>query len=76
VLPGPRLNHPHEGEIVTQAPNVRWGADGAKVFTVEDGGQALSRHLQPRLAGGDKRVSEPLAGQGPVARPSVSDSAA
>ncbi len=30
----PRL---HEGEIITQAPNVMWGTDGAKVFTVEDG---------------------------------------
>jgi putative transposase len=30
----PRL---HQGEIVTQAPHVRWGTDGARVFTVEDG---------------------------------------
>jgi putative transposase len=30
----PRL---HEGEIITQAPNLMWGADGAKVFTVEEG---------------------------------------
>jgi len=27
----------HEGAIVTQEPNVLWGADGAKVLTVEDG---------------------------------------
>ena len=27
----------HQGEITTQAPNLMWGSDGAKVFTVEDG---------------------------------------
>ncbi len=27
----------HQGEIITQAPNVMWGTDGARVFTVEDG---------------------------------------
>jgi putative transposase len=34
-----RRGHPalHEGEIITQAPNVRWGTDGARVFTVEEG---------------------------------------
>jgi putative transposase len=30
----PRL---HEGEIITQAPNLMWGTDGARVLTVEDG---------------------------------------
>ena len=30
----PRL---HQGEIITQAPNLMWGTDGAKVFTVEEG---------------------------------------
>lgn len=29
--------NPHQGEIITQAPNVMWGTDGAKVFTVEEG---------------------------------------
>ena len=24
-------------EIITQAPNFRWGTDGARVFTVEEG---------------------------------------
>ena len=28
---------PHNGQIVTQAPNVMWGTDGARVFTVDDG---------------------------------------
>jgi putative transposase len=34
-----RCGHPHlhQGEIVTQAPNVMWGTDGARVFTVEEG---------------------------------------
>jgi len=27
----------HDGQIVTFAPNVMWGTDGAKVFTVDDG---------------------------------------
>ena len=31
----PRL---HEGEIITQAPNLMWGTDGAKVFTSNTGG--------------------------------------
>jgi transposase InsO family protein len=30
----PRL---HEGEITTQVPNLMWGTDGARVFTVEEG---------------------------------------
>jgi len=30
----PRL---HQGEIITQAPNLMWGTDGARVFTVEEG---------------------------------------
>ena len=34
-----RRSHPnlHQGEIITQAPNLMWGTDGARVFTVEDG---------------------------------------
>jgi putative transposase len=28
---------PHEGTIVTEAPNLMWGTDGTKVFTLEDG---------------------------------------
>ena len=32
--PSPRLD---EGEIITQAPNLMWATDGAKVFTVEAG---------------------------------------
>ena len=35
---GRRGHHnPHEGEIITQAPNLMWGTDGAKVFTLEEG---------------------------------------
>ena len=37
-LPGP-ARHPrlHEGKIITQASNLMWGTDGARVFTVEAG---------------------------------------
>ncbi len=28
---------PHDGVIVTEAPNVMWGTDGARVFTVDQG---------------------------------------
>ncbi len=28
---------PHDGTIVTQAPNVMWGTDGVRVFTRDDG---------------------------------------
>lgn len=27
----------HDGQIITQAPNVMWGVDGTRIFTVEDG---------------------------------------
>ena len=27
----------HAGTIVTQAPNVMWGTDGVRVFTLDDG---------------------------------------
>ncbi len=27
----------HEGEIITMAPDLMWGADGSKVFTVKEG---------------------------------------
>jgi putative transposase len=29
--------NPHDGTIVTEAPNLMWGTDGTKVFTLEDG---------------------------------------
>jgi len=29
--------HVHDGRITTDSPNVMWGTDAAKVFTVEDG---------------------------------------
>ena len=28
---------PHVGEIITHAPNLMWGTDGVRVFTVDDG---------------------------------------
>lgn len=30
-------DRPHDGTITTEAPNLMWGTDGARVFTVEDG---------------------------------------
>lgn len=32
-----RDGNAHDGEIVTHAPNVMWGTDGVRVFTVDDG---------------------------------------
>ena len=32
-----RAANPHEGEIITAAPDLMWGADGTKVFTLKDG---------------------------------------
>ena len=33
----PPWRHPHDGEIITHAPNLMWGTDGVRVFTVDDG---------------------------------------
>ena len=33
----------HAGTIVTQAPNVMWGTDGVRVFTLDDGGAGSSQ---------------------------------
>ena len=33
----PRDGRPHDGTIITDAPNVMWGTDGVRVFTLEDG---------------------------------------
>ena len=32
-----RGSNPHDGEIITHAPNLMWGTDGVRVFTVDDG---------------------------------------
>ena len=32
-----RGGNPHDGEIITHAPNLMWGIDGVRVFTVDDG---------------------------------------
>jgi putative transposase len=37
----------HEGEIITQAPNLMWGTDGAKVFTGEEGWGWLFVTVEP-----------------------------
>lgn len=35
--PRTHTEEPHAGTITTAAPNVMWGTDGARVFTVDDG---------------------------------------
>ena len=30
-----RGGNPHDGEIITHAPNLMWGTDGVRVFTVD-----------------------------------------
>ena len=32
-----RGGNPHDGAIITHAPNLMWGTDGVRVFTVDDG---------------------------------------
>ena len=32
-----RGGNPHDGEIITHAPNPMWSTDGVRVFTVDDG---------------------------------------
>ncbi len=32
-----RGGNPHDGEIITHAPNLMWGTDGVRMFTVDDG---------------------------------------
>ena len=32
-----RGGNPHDGEIITHAPNLMWGTEGVRVFTVDDG---------------------------------------
>ena len=36
-LPPRDDGNPHDGEIITHAPNLMWGTDGVRVFTVDDG---------------------------------------
>ncbi len=31
------MENPHNGRTTTEAPNIMWGTDAAKVFTLEDG---------------------------------------
>lgn len=40
LSPYRKVQHPgkkHTGKIITTAPNVMWGTDGTKIFTLEDG---------------------------------------
>ena len=33
----PKRPRAHDGTIITEAPNVMWGTDGAKIYTLDDG---------------------------------------
>ena len=39
--------NPHDGEIITHAPNLMWGTDGVRVFTVDDGWGWISHRRRP-----------------------------
>ena len=43
-----RGGNPHDGEIITHAPNLMWGTDGVRVFTVDDG-MGLDLHRRRAL---------------------------
>jgi hypothetical protein len=51
----------------------RWSS-GSGSSGGEGGGQALCGYLQPRVAGGEKWRQKPLAGQSPMAPPSLTRS--
>ena len=43
-----RRGNPHDGEIITHAPNLMWGTDWRWVFTVDDGwGWIMSPPVEP-----------------------------
>ncbi len=42
-----RGGNPHVGEIITHAPNLMWGTDGVRVFTVDDGWGWIFTAIEP-----------------------------
>ena len=44
-----RGGNPHDGEIITHAPNLMWGTDGVRVFTVDDGWGWIFRNRRRAL---------------------------
>lgn len=60
----PRL---HEGEIITPAPNLMWGTDGARVFTVEEGWGwtfVAVEHWNAECVGWRLQTGDPVCGPG------------
>ena len=43
-----RGGNPHDGEIITHAPNLMWGTDGVRVFTVDAGARDKLTPTIPR----------------------------
>ena len=55
----------HDGRVITQAPNVMWGTDGVRVFTLDDGwGSSRQSNTGTRSAWGGRVQSRDRA-QGP-----------
>jgi transposase InsO family protein len=67
----PQTNGVAECFIRSIKEQVIYGPGASESSGGEGGGQALCGHLQPRVASGGNRLQKPLAGWGPVARPSL-----
>ena len=61
-----RGGNPHDGEIITHAPNLMWGTDGVRVFTVDDGNGAGS---SPPSSIGTPSVSAGMSASAATASP-------
>ena len=64
-----RGGNPHDGEIITHAPNLMWGTDGVRVFTVDDG-WGLDLHRRRALERRVCRLACPQARR-PLRRPAA-----
>ena len=53
----------HDGRVITQAPNVMWGTDGVRVFTLDDGWGWIYRQTGTRSAWGGTCGRKPLRGK-------------
>ena len=65
-----RGGNPHDGEIITHAPNLMWGTDGVRVFTVDDGWAGSS----PPSSIGTPSVSAGMSASAATASPPCSRS--
>ena len=66
-----RGGNPHDGEIITHAPNLMWGTDGVRVFT---GGRRLGLDLHRRRAFGTPSVPAGMSASAATASPPCSRS--